>query len=94
MVLQIERDTIDHGVVVPYYLVMHSEWPSKRTNSIEGWWWARRDTRWDPYPQNEPLVRLRVESDGPHFVKMFHESGVKVCEGYILVRPVSLSEQP
>jgi hypothetical protein len=50
------------------------------------WFWARRDTRWDPYPQDEPLVRLRVEQDGPGFVKLFHEAGDKTCEGYVLVR--------
>lgn len=50
------------------------------------WVWARRDTRWDVYPQVEPLVRLRVEQDGRQFVKLFHEDGAKVCAGYIIVK--------
>jgi len=50
------------------------------------WVWARKDNRWDVYPQDEPLERLRVEPDGPHFVRMFYENGGKVRVGYQIVR--------
>ena len=58
-------------------------------STASGWWWARRDTRWDVYPQTEPLVRLRVEPDGPGFVKMFHENGAQTRVGYVLVSRVA-----
>jgi hypothetical protein len=48
---------------------------------VSGWFWARRDTRWDVYPQEEPLVLLRVEP-----WHMYFEDGAETRTGYILVR--------
>jgi hypothetical protein len=54
----------------------------------DGWWWARRDTRWDVYPQQQPLERVRVQRAWGQLVDLFHEDGSKVRVGYILDRPV------
>jgi len=46
------------------------------------WVWARRETRWDVYPQAQPRVLLRLEPVGPHFVRLFHPEGHETIEGY------------
>lgn len=51
-------------------------------------WLARRETRWDPYPRDGALVKVRVVRVGVGFVEMFHDNGVKTCEAYELVRRV------
>jgi hypothetical protein len=56
--------------------------------------WARRDTRFDVYPQNEPLVRVRVEPTGwgPHEVRLSDEKGIELREPYVLVRDCAMSQ--
>lgn len=54
--------------------------------SVSRWVWARRDTRWDVLPQEQPLVLLRVEQVGPRLARMFHADGGAACVGYIIVR--------
>ncbi|MFA5053788.1 MAG: hypothetical protein WC565_07005 [Parcubacteria group bacterium] len=52
-----------------------------------GWFWAKRSTRFDVYPKEQPLVRLRVEPTGwGDEVRLFHENGAKVIEPYELIR--------
>jgi hypothetical protein len=51
--------------------------------------WARRDNRWDVYPQAEKEFRVCVEPDGP-FSRIYNaDTGHEIRSGVILTRKVS-----
>lgn len=54
---------------------------------VEGYYWAQRDNRFDVYPQEGPLVLVRVENDGP-WSKLFDTEGNVLRVGYRLVQRV------
>ena len=58
-----------------------------------GWYLARRDTRWDVYPQREELVRVYVEYVGQIADTMVREDGAPACN-YILDAPCEPPADP